>query len=220
MTTKSPTIAEIVAEHIEELKALTTHTELKEWADDNGLLTQQRFPRFKTALLEHGIDYAAMRATADQARRESAKHAITLYSDAKASKLRFGICDQGGQPVWHGRDFDENGEQSAAELGAAKKAIWLAGKVRERSGLDSIKLTLLVDAEWLTHANRETGGGQAAQLRRAAAKAGVVLDVRWIPGRENPADEYTICTGYMKWQSGIDQITVTEISADAEGVVA
>lgn len=218
MATKSPTIAQIVAEHITELKALTIHTELKEWAEAHELMTQARFPRFKKALLEHGIDYAAMRSEAAEARRNAATHEITLFSDAKASKFRFGICDQDGQPVWHGRDFDEIGEQSAAELAAAKKAVWLAGRVRERRGLDSLKLNLRVDAEWLTHANRETGGGQAAQLWSAATKAGVVLSVQWIPGVQNPADEYTICTGYQKWQSGIDQITVTEIPAEAEEV--
>lgn len=47
MATKPPTIAQIVSEHIEELRALTDHTALKEWAEAHDLMTQARFPRFK-----------------------------------------------------------------------------------------------------------------------------------------------------------------------------
>lgn len=214
MTAKNPTIAQFVAEHIDVLKAMPTHRELAEWADDHELMTQQRFPRFKKALLEHGIDYSAMRSGVHQQNRESATHEITLYSDAKASKLRFGVCDQAGEPVWHGRDFDEHGEQSAAEMAAAKKAVWLAAKVRERAALNVIKLNLNVDAQWLVYANGNDGGGKAAALRSAANKQGVVLNVQWIPGAQNPADEYTVCGGYQKWQDGIDSIEVTEIAAN------
>lgn len=171
-------------------------------------MTQQRFPRFKKALLEHGIDYAAMRSGARQEAAAAVTHGITLYSDAKAAKLRFGICDQDGEPVWHGRDFDENDEQSAAEMAAAKKAVWLAGKVRDARGLNALKLNLKVDAQWLTYANAESGGGKAAELRAAASKARVVLDVTWVPGTENPADKWTVSGGFMKWQEGIGQIEV------------
>lgn len=208
MSTKTPTIAQFVTEHIAELQALTNHRDLAAWADDHELMTQQRFPRFKKALLDHGIDYAAMRSGARQEAAAAATHEITLYSDAKASKLRFGICDQAGEPVWHGRDFDENDEQSAAEMAAAKKAVWLAGKVREREGLPVLKLNLNVDAQWLTYANAESGGGKAAELRAAANRAGIVLNVNWIPGTENPADHWTVSGGFLKWHDRIDHIEV------------
>ncbi|WP_067974952.1 hypothetical protein [Mycolicibacter icosiumassiliensis] len=207
--TKPPkTVADLVTAHIDELRALTDHHGLKAWAESHDLMTQQRFPRFKKALLEHGIDYAALRSRAAQEKRDSATHGITLISDAKASARRFGVCDQDGDPVWYGRDFDEIGEQSAAEMAAAKKAVWLAGKIRQQQGLSVLALTLKVDAQWLTYANGESGGGKAAELRNAAAKAGIVLTVEWIPGTDNPADQYTVGGGYMKWQEGVDNIAV------------
>lgn len=213
MATKNPTITELVTENIDELREMTSHRALKQWAENHDLMTQARFPRFKKALLEHGIDYAEMRSGARAERAAAATHEITLFSDAKASRLRFGICDQDGAPVWHGRDFDEEFEQSAAEMAAAKKAVWLAGKVREREGLDILKLNLMVDAQWLVYANREFGGGKAAALRAAAMKAGLVLNVEWLPGTENPADEWTVATGFLKWSDGIDHIEVSEITA-------
>lgn len=211
MTTKTPTIAQVVAENIDALKAMSSHRDLAAWAEDHDLMTQQRFPRFKKALLDHGIDYAAMRSDARQEAIAAATHEITLFSDAKASKLRFGVCDQAGEPVWHGRDFDENDEQSAAEMAAAKKAVWLAGKVRERAGLPVLKLNLMVDAQWLVYANAESGGGKAAELRAAANRAGIVLDVQWIPGTENPADEWTVSGGFLKWNDRIDHIEVVPV---------
>ena len=211
----TPTVAQTVAAHIDELRALPTFRDLAAWAEEHGLMTQARFPRFKKALAEHGIDYAAMRSGVRGEERAAVRHQITLFSDAKAKNLRFGICNQNGEPVWHGRDFDELDEQSAAEMSAAKKAVWLASKIREANGFERLKLVLMVDAQWLVYANGDTGGGKAAALRSAAAKAGLVLDVRWISGKDNPADAYTVCTGFMKWQDGIDSIEVSEVEAEA-----
>jgi hypothetical protein len=212
-----PTVAQIVATHIDQLRVLTSHRELAAWAEEHDLMTQARFPRFKKALAENGIDYEAIRTGVRSAEKAAATHQITLYSDAKARTLRYGICDQDGAPVWHGRDFDEITEQSAAEMAAAKKAVWLAGKVRETRGLAAgmLRLILIVDAQWLCYANGDSGGGKAAALRSAAAKAGVVLEVRWISGKSNPADEYTVCTGFLKWQDGIGAISVAQIDSAA-----
>ena len=80
----------------------------------------------------------------------NATASLTLYCDAKANNDRFAICDKGGNPVWHGRffatDHDYNGEQSSREIAAARKAVWLAAKVKETLGLSAIKLALKVDA--------------------------------------------------------------------------
>ena len=212
----APTVAQIVAANIDELRSLPSHRELAAWAEAHDLMTQARFPRFKKALAEHGVDYEALRTGVRSAEKAAATHQITLYSDAKAKNLRYGICDQDGDPVWHGRDFDEITEQSAAEMAAAKTAVWLAGKVRESRGLPAgmLRLVLIVDAQWLCYANGDSGGGKAAALRSAAGKAGVALEVRWISGKSNPADEYTVCTGFMKWQDGIGAITVVELSRE------
>ena len=56
-----------------------------------------------------------------------------------------------------------------AKSAAAKKAVWLAFKVKETLGLSAIKLALKVDAEWLCYANAvrqgKKGGGRARARR-------------------------------------------------------
>lgn len=135
---------------------------------------------------------------------------LTLYSDAKASHRRFAICDRNGDPLWHGRFFDDDrgfdGEQSSGEMEAAKKAVWLAGKIKQAIGAADLTLTLMVDAEWLCWANEAMKpdwngktGGKAKYLALAAKKAGICLDVQHVRGVDNPADAYTVCTGFKKW---------------------
>ena len=101
-------------------------------------------------------------------------------------------------------DRDYDGSQWSGELTAAKKAVWLASKVKEAIDTDTIKLTLKVDAEWLCHANNvksgDRGGGRARELGLAARRLGVKLEVEWIPGVQNPADRFTLATGYKGWK--------------------
>lgn len=160
---------------------------------------------------------AATKAAAEHARDDSEFFGVELCSDAKASNSRFGITTADGEPVWYGRFFDDdrdfNGEQSSGEMAAAKKAVWLASKFAEKIGR-SVKLNLKVDAEWLVWANavRAGGksGGKARELGEAAERLGVRLRVEHIPGVENPADEYTICSGFLRWQDGIEKIAAPE----------
>lgn len=208
---KSP-IREIVAENIDELRAMSTHKQLFDWARAHGIDSAAGFASFKKTLLVGGIDYEAMRASVNKesaAERESAAtHVVTLYSDAKAKYDRFGITSANGNPVWFGRFFSDdreyNGEQSSGELAAAKKAVWLASKVKETIGATAIRLELHVDAEWLCYANGveagEKSGGKARTLAYAAQRLGVVLNVVWVKGTENPADKFTTCAGFKKWQ--------------------
>src|SRR5690606_10267266 len=156
---------------------------------------------WKKALADAGIDYNSMRDARreeKQSQREAAvTHTLTLYTDAKARTDRFAVCDAGGEPVWYGKFFDGdrdyNGEQSSGEMAAAKKAVWLASKVAEAVG-GVVKLTLKVDAEWLTWANCSDPkrGGKAKDLRHAAERLGVVLEVEHISGTSNPADKWTV----------------------------
>ena len=136
---------------------------------------------------------------------------LVLYSDAKAKNNRFGITDADGNPLWYGLFFDSdrdyNGEQSTGEMAAAKKAVWLAGKIKEILNLKNIELELRVDAEWLTWANEANRsdhdgktGGKALKLAYAAKKAGIELTVEHVRGVDNPADKYTICYGHKSWR--------------------
>jgi len=104
------------------------------WATANEIEHNAAFTRFKKALAINGINYDRLIAvaSADKTARLEANvtASLTLYCDAKANNDRFAICDKRGNPVWHGRffatDHDYNGEQSAGEIAAAKKAVWLA----------------------------------------------------------------------------------------------
>lgn len=33
----------------------------------------------------------------------------------------------------------------------------------------------------------------------SAKRFGLILNVEWIPGTQNPADEWTVATGFKKW---------------------
>jgi len=195
---KKLTVKDLVTANFEVLKEMN-HGALFQWSRDNGLDSKAGFSSFKKALLSVGMTYDALRAAHREAKAEAlasaVTHEVTFYSDAKARCERFAICDRDGKVVWFGRFFDgEGSEQSAAELEAAKKAIWLAGKVRQVLGAEAIRLTLRVDAKWLT-----TLSGKAACLADAARKNAIELAMEWIPGTQNPADKWTVTTGFQKW---------------------
>lgn len=182
--------------------------ELKAWGEGHGACDGKIFVSFKRALEKVGIDYDAKRDHEQEERErllaEAAHFEVTLYSDFKSSKDRFAIVDRNEDPVWYGRSFDAY-EQSAGELDAASKAIWLVGKVREALKEEAIALNLFVDAQWLTSfCNRNS---KAYPLLLAARKHNVVLTIEWIPGKENPADEWTVAHGYQKW-SEVDLVSL------------
>lgn len=200
---KKLTIKEKVSQAAEVLKTMTTHSQLRDWAISNEMDNRSAFPKFKDALLSIGIDYELIRSgIATQKHEELVSkitHEITLFSDAKCSAGRYGICDRDGNVVWYGRFFDNDdaGEQSRAELCAAEKAVWLASKVKEALGADAIRLNLIVDAQWLCYQNH--GGQKGYVLTQKAKKHNIDLYVEWIAGTENPADKWTTADGYKKW---------------------
>ena len=125
---------------------------------------------------------------------------LELYVDAKASAGKFGICDKNGDVIWYGKFFeDEDADQQwTAERAAAKKAVWLASKVREALKLNSLDFTLYVDAEWLCYQQHAKQKGYI--LTFLAKKYNLNLTVKWIDGKSNPADKWTTAPGFAKWQ--------------------
>lgn len=203
-----PTIKSVVLENAEDLKTRDLKG-LFEFAKEQGWDSKAGFSRFKKALLEIDVDYAAMRAGRDADRHEELmskiQHEVTLYSDAKAKTSRFAITNSNGRGIWYGRFFDDDkdftGEQSTGEKSAARKAIYLASRISKACGDEGIRLYLYVDAEWLT-----TLSGKASVLAADARRLNIDLQMRWVPGRDNPADELTVSGGYKSLRNLDDAV--------------
>ncbi len=205
--TKRQTIQQTVEANRDAALACKTSQELKEFIESVGCKTKARWSRAVQAIIDiGGVDYYAARgetrAASAETLRSQVSHEVTLFVDAKARCQRFAITDADGHPVWYGRFFDDDrsfsygdrNEQSACECAAARKAIWFASKIKEAVNATAIRLTLKVDAQWLT-----TGGGKASILQSDARRFNVELDLQWIAGTSNPADQYTDTTGFMRW---------------------
>ncbi len=199
----SPTAA-LIAANVETLQNMSAG-DLFKFSREHGLDSRAGFSAFKKALLGVGIDYEAIRDGAREAKADalaaSVTHTLTLHSDAKARCQRFAICDAAGAPLWHGRFFDDDrsfsygdrNEQSACECATARKAVWFASKVAEAVG-GVVALTLKVDAQWLCSLS-----GKAKIIAEDARRLNVALELEWIPGSTNPADKFTTCGGFKKW---------------------
>ena len=71
-----------------------------------------------------------------------------------------------------------------------------------------------MDAEWLCHANRTDGkGGKARRLSSVAKNTGIDLEVRHLPGNENPADKWT-----LKTVRGYDRHNVPALAGTVEEI--
>lgn len=205
MSAKKQTIKDKVLASAEVLKAMQTPKELRDWAISNGMDNRSAFPKFKDALQEIDIDYNGLKNQISQTQEAELEaqitHEVTLFSDAKASRNRFAITDEDGNPLWYGQFFDNdaeyNGEQSSGELASAKKAVWLASKIKESIGASAIRLNLMIDAQWLCY--QDHAGQKGFALTILAKKYNIQLNVQWISGKSNPADRYTVERGFQKW---------------------
>lgn len=197
------TIVEKVKGAEEQLKAMQTNRELRAWAVANGMDNRSAFPKFKKALLEIGIDYDVIKHAREAEREETLEsqvtHEVIMFTDAKAATQKFAVCDENGEVLWYGKFFNGEGdEQSDAELDAAKKAVWLAGKIKEEMKFPALRLILNVDASWLCY--QDHAGQKGFALTILARKNNIQLFMNHIPGAINPADKFTVLTGYKKWQ--------------------
>jgi hypothetical protein len=224
---KTLTTKQIIESHRDEYLAAKTHTELKALFERDGLATQHRWGKAVAAVIElGGIDYYAarddQRAASMDALRASVTHEVELFVDAKASYQRFGITDANGEVLWHGIFFDDDrsfsygdpNEQSACECAAARKAIWLASKVKEAVGASALRLTLNVDAQWLC-----TLSGKASVLASDARRFNIELNMNWVSGVSNPADTWTTASGFKKWSEN-DLVALAKPVTTAESVPA
>lgn len=132
---------------------------------------------------------------------------ITLYCKVEPSLNCFVICNQDGKVVWSESFSASPIEPSACDIEAAKKAVYLAKKIREKHNLSSIYLTLIVGSNWLSLSdNKDYYDELAWKLLHLAEKYNVVLSVEHIPRKESPVDEYTVDRVYVDYKDNIDQI--------------
>lgn len=203
------TTKDLVKEHAERVKKFKSTQEIKSFIEEIGCKTQQRWGNAIAAIIEcGGPDYYALReetrATTAEYLRNSVSHEVELYVDAKSRCQRFAICDSEGKVVWYGIFFEDDksfsygdrNEQSACECAAARKAIWLASKIKEAVEAVAVRLKLNVDAKWLCSL-----AGKASILATDARRFNIELNVNWIPGESNPADKWTTASGFKKWSN-------------------
>jgi hypothetical protein len=201
------TVRETIQTNRDEYLAAKTSEELKSLFQRDGLATQHRWNKAVAAVIElGGVDYYAVRgeqrAATAEALRQQVTHEVELFVDAKARCQRFAITDANGSVVWYGIFFEDDrsfsygdrNEQSACECAAARKAIWLASKIKEAVNATAIRLHLNVDAQWLT-----TLAGKATILASDARRFNIELDMKWVEGTSNPADSWTTAGGFKRW---------------------
>jgi len=194
-------VEKVVAEHLDELEAAPTHRELYAFAVSHELNTKSLFPKFKTVLKKHGVSYTELRsatraadAQALAAAAESAPELALFAAGYDAGEEgSYAVCDSSGQPVWfgafHASDSDFTpGDEESADVAAAKKAIWLAGKAREEVDGQALNLVLTVSRP----------GMDNDVLTAAATRAKLALTLEI--SDDNPAVDQCQEPGFKTWR--------------------
>ncbi|ETD30955.1 hypothetical protein [Williamsia sp. D3] len=218
MSTKADwTTAETaVRENADELRTLDTHTALYGWAKTHKLDTRTLWPKVKTEMRKQlGIDYNEIRdrVVAERAAQvvESAHEApmIELWSAGDAEVSTYAVCNADGTEAWYG-EFHSNdniydrGDDLSAELSAAEKAVFLAGKAREHQGLEVVRLLLHT-----CHPDIDADSVAASAARHQVA---ITVDV----AEQNPAVPQCRVPGYQSWHEvRLDTLFVVDDSETA-----
>lgn len=207
------TVEEVVTTNLDEIQAAPSHRELYALAKEHKLDTKSLFPKYKTILKKHGVDYAKLRsasrvadaqavATAAESAPELALFAAGFDAGDQGS---YAVCDQAGQPLWFGAFFDSDsdftaGDAESADFAAAKKAIWLAGRAREDSGEAALNLTLTVSRPDMDD----------DVLTAAATRAKVALSLEIAD--DNPAIDQCQEPGFKTWR----EVNLADLVAGGE----
>ncbi len=205
-----------VEDHIlsekETLQGFTSHTEIYQWAINNGYNTQELFPIVKAELKKVlDIDYAEMR---EQSRQELAEKRhlaieklsaeaadaplVELWAAASANGTFAIVSDE--DVVWYGTfhedDFDFVGDLRSALRSVAKKAVWIAGKVREDMKAPAIRLTLHMD---------DAPGDLGKEMLRNNVAVHLEFD------GSGGASEVSTLPGYKSWREiPLDSLVVSQ----------
>lgn len=207
-----------VAAHADDLTALDTPGAIFTFCESHRHTGKTLWPKIKTELRKQcGIDMDQLKADAAQAMADKARTlsqdaagapVVELYTAAELVEKPsrddedeieivpvFAICDRDGNPVWFNSLHPKDREKVTTELDAAadvaRKAVWLAGQVRDDQGLEVVRVIL--------HHNHP--GLDAEALARAGVKHLVAVQLVHVDDPEaNPAT--SICLdahGYRDW---------------------
>ena len=129
---------------------------------------------------------------------------ISLAAAGDSVSATFAVCDAEGRAIWYGPFIDADadhprGDQLAATMGAAGRAIWLAGRAREDTGVDKVTLHLAVSEEGL----------DAITLACTASMAGLALDL--IVTEDNPALDWCQAFGRLDWAGPLNGLVDPEM---------
>lgn len=200
-------IESLIAEHKTTL-AESSHLELKAFAEDQGLMNKDDFPKFKHCLKKIGVFYDDLRAAA----REEADRTLDEKVAALATAPRtapqvhlwsaaiegedgsgsYAVVAADHSAVWYGRFFDDDrirvaGDLVSAEQSAAEKAVWIGVKALSTAG-DGGHLTITTTCPHL----------HLDPLRRAGARQGFVVDI--IVDEDDRAIRLAETPGFQRWQ--------------------
>lgn len=189
-----------VKHYAAQLRAMTSYQEIYGWGVEQELNTKVLWPKVKAELRKQlRIDYEALRQGArEQAARELGAAAaeaptITLCCAGDAEVDSYAVINPGvdGGDPWYGTFFKEDDvtTQQQADVNAAGKAIFLAGKAREHAGLDVVRLHLIVS-------NHQVA---AEDLARQALRARIHVTIE-VTDDDNPALEQCRENGYRPWR--------------------
>ena len=199
----------------DELRAATTHREIRAWADSAGMANRKLWPKVKTELRKQlGIDYDAIREqTTEREASEVAAAAelidaptVELYCAGDDEVGTYAVCAASDdRESWYGEFHPKDtiyraGDDLSAEHSAADKAIYLAGQARQDAGLDAVRLVLHT-----SHHDLDTAVLAATASRHRVA---VTLEL----SDQNPAIALCRAPGYRGWR----EIRLTTLFAPAE----
>lgn len=131
----------------------------------------------------------------------TSKNKIELIIDGQFNIQRFAILDKNQNPIWFGKEFNNSFDsQWEFELDVAKKAIWVAQKIKELLNLDQLVLVLNTDCQALRYQSKWSQKGFVLTFN--ATKNNIGLIVKYIQGgNKNPADKYVRTQGFQKFNS-------------------
>jgi hypothetical protein len=213
-------VGKAVKESAEELRLLTTHSDLYAWAKEHKFATASMFPKFKTELNKRlDIDYDELRSIAQRQRLAQIEAdaadgpLVELWAAGDDEVSSYAVCGPGGLVAWYGEFYEEDkirkeGDQNSADLSAAGKAVFLAGKVRGELEVPALTVRIHV----LNHHVR------ADDLMRAALGAGVVVEID--VDDDTTALDWCREPGSKSWrETKLERLVVADADSAAESDV-